>query len=107
MLRLALLIHALVLCAATPALSSSGDAWEEFAAAVREKCLAASADMLEQPAIAVDPFGSQGYGLAVLSGKPRGGDGTVSYLCVMDKQSREVELGSELGADVMGVTIPK
>ncbi len=74
---------------------------------MKKQCLAAAAGSLEKPAIAVDPFGTESYGVAVLSGKPRGAKGSVSYLCVMDKQSGKAELGSELGADVLTVKIGK
>lgn len=96
----------LVLASCLPAFASSDDAWQEFAAEVREKCLAAAEPALEKPAIAVDPFGSERFGLAILSGKAKGADATVSYVCVMDKQTRTVELGSELGSDLVGVTVP-
>ncbi|MNE70383.1 hypothetical protein D3C80_1661730 [compost metagenome] len=96
----------LVLCSAFPALASSDDAWQEFAREVGDKCLEAAAPMLEGARVAVDPFGSERFGLAVLSGKAKGADVTVSYVCVMDKQSRTVELGSELPAETLGVTIP-
>ncbi len=89
-----------------PAFASSDDAWQEFAAEVREKCLAAAEPALEEPAIAIDPFGSERFGLAILSGKAKGADATVSYLCVMDKQTGATELGSELGSDLVGVTVP-
>jgi hypothetical protein len=96
----------LLLCSAAPALASSDDAWQEFAKEVGDKCLEAAAPMLEGARVAVDPFGSERFGLAVLSGKAKGADVSVSYVCVMDKQSRAVELGSELPAETLGVTIP-
>lgn len=107
MTRIAARLAAATLFLAAPALASSDDAWAEFAAKVKEKCLAASAGMLEKPGIAVDPFGTESYGVAVLSGKPKGAAGTVTYLCVMDKKTEAAEIGSELGKDVIGVTIPK
>lgn len=100
-------IALITLAAASPALASSDDAWAEFAATVKEKCLAAATDSLENPEVVVDPFGTESYGVAVLTGKPRGAEGTVTHFCVMDKKSQAVELGSELGADVIGVTVPK
>ncbi|ATN33332.1 hypothetical protein ACO34A_05880 [Rhizobium sp. ACO-34A] len=92
---------------AAPALASSDGAWEEFAADVKKKCLDAAEPMIEKAAIAVDPFGSERFGLAVLSGKAKGGDATVSHICVYDKQAQTVEIGSELTADTISVTIPK
>lgn len=103
--RLAAML-ALVLASCVPAHASSDDAWQEFAADVREKCLALAGPVLENPAVAVDPFGSERFGLAILSGKAKGADATVSYLCVMDKQTGAAELGSELAGDVVGVTVP-
>lgn len=107
MIRIVLPLTAALLASILPASASSGDAWAEFAAKVKKQCLAAAAGSLEKPAIAVDPLGTESYGVAVLSGKPRGAKGSVSYLCVMDKQSGKAELGSELGADVLTVKIGK
>ncbi|MCM2394965.1 hypothetical protein NBH19_02585 [Rhizobium sp. S95] len=92
---------------AVPALASSDGAWEEFAADVKKKCLEAAEPKIEKAAIAVDPFGSERFGLAVLSGKAKGGDAKVTYVCVYDKQAQTVELGSELTADTITVTIPE
>ncbi|AKI02337.1 hypothetical protein IMCC20628_03653 [Hoeflea sp. IMCC20628] len=89
-----------------PAAASSDDAWAEFAAEVRSKCLEAAAPMLDDGKAAVDPFGSESFGLAVVTGKAKGGDAFVSYICVIDKQDRSVELGSELTAETLTVTIP-
>lgn len=97
---------ALLLLAAVPAFASSDDAWEAFAREVEAKCLEAAAPVLEKAHAAVDPFGSERFGLAILSGKAKGADATVAYLCVMDKQSGKVELGSELAADLVRVSIP-
>ncbi len=90
---------------AVPAFASSDGAWEEFAADVKEKCLAAAKPVIEKAAIAVDPFGSERFGLAILSGTAKGAVASVSYVCVYDKQAKTVELGSELTADTVAVTI--
>ncbi|MBO3759292.1 hypothetical protein [Ciceribacter sp. L1K22] len=95
-----------VLLAASPAFASSDEAWDEFAKEVEAKCLNTAAPNLENAKIAVDPFGSERFGLAILTGKAKGADAIVSYICVMDKQAGTVELGSELTADVVGVTVP-
>jgi len=93
---------ALVLAAGSvPA--ASDDAWEAFARTVEEKCLAAAADMIDNPRAVVDPFGSERFGLAIVTGKARGADATISHICVMDKQSQSVELGSELSEDQVRV----
>ncbi|MCF6370381.1 hypothetical protein [Rhizobium halophilum] len=93
-----------LLAAAGSASAASDDAWAQFARTVEEKCLAAAADMIEAPRAVVDPFGSERFGLAILTGKAKGADATISHICVMDKQSETVELGSELSADELRVT---
>jgi hypothetical protein len=105
MLRLPVLTFTLLL-AASPALASSDEAWAEFAKEVETRCLEAAAPMLEEAKAVVDPFGSERFGLAILTGKAKGTDTTVSHICVMDKQTKTVELGSELTADVVGVAVP-
>ena len=92
------------LAAASTADASSDDAWKEFAASVEQRCLAAVGDKLDVPEAVVDPFGSERFGLAIVTGKSKGSDTMVSYICVMDKQSETVELGSELSAEQLRVT---
>lgn len=92
--------------AAAPALASSDQAWAEFANEVRVKCLEAAAPVLTDAKAAIDPFGSESFGLAVLTGKATGADVDVSYICVMNKQDGSIELGSELPAELLSVTIP-
>jgi len=84
--------------------AASDEAWAQFARTVEEKCLAAAADTIETPRVLVDPFGSERFGLAVVTGKAKGADATISHICVMDKQSETVELGSELSAEQLRVT---
>ena len=93
-----------LLTAANSAAASSDDAWAEFAKTVEEKCLAATGGMIEKPRAVVDPFGSEHFGLAVVTGKAKGADATISHICVMDKQSETVELGGELSAEQLQVT---
>lgn len=97
---------ALLVITAAPAAASSEEAWAEFAEKMSAECLKAAAALLEAAEVAVDPFGSESFGLAVLTGKARGADAHVSYICVMDKQGGRVELGSELPDDLLTVAIP-
>lgn len=92
--------------AALPAAASSDNAWQEFAADVQTKCLAASKDMLEDAKAVVDPTGSEHYGLAILSGTAKGTTTMVSHICVYDKKTKVAELGSELSADRVKVEMP-
>lgn len=90
---------------ATGAHASSGDAWEEFRADVSEKCIAA-APSLDKPVVVVDPFGSESFGLALVSGKPKGAENAVTQICVYDKQKKTVEIGGELAGDTVTVVAP-
>lgn len=91
---------------ALPAAASSDDAWKEFVADVQTACLSASKDMIEDAKAVVDPVGSENYGLAILTGKARGADATISHICVYDKKTKAVELGSGLAGDTLKVEIP-
>ena len=95
-----------------PAAASSDDAWKEFVVDVQTACLAGAKDMIEDAKAVVDPVGSENYGLAILTGKAKltgksgGTDATVSHICVYDKKTKAVELGSELSGDTLKVEIP-
>lgn len=79
--------------------ASSDDAWAEFAAEVETACLEATEGVFTQPTAVVDPFGSESYGLAIISGDfPSGGTGSI--VCVFDKQAKTVEIGGELDVTV-------
>jgi hypothetical protein len=91
------LILAFGLTAIMPASASSGDAWQAMRVKVRAGCLAkASAMSLGKVEVNVDPFGTQNYGTAILikRGSPR--KPHLAYVCVMDKQTGEFELGGEM-----------
>ncbi|WP_454848607.1 hypothetical protein [Rhizobium binxianense] len=85
-----------LLAAAGAARASSDDAWKAFAADVEARCRTAAEATIEKPAAVVDPFGSEHYGLALVTGKPKGAKGRITHICVYDKQKKTVELGSEL-----------
>lgn len=91
---------------ALPAAASSDDAWKEFAADVQSKCLGAVKGSLEDAKAVVDPTGSENYGLAIMTGKAKGTETMVSHICVYDKKTKAVELGSELSADSVKVELP-
>lgn len=81
------------------ALATSDDAWEAFRKDVESACLAAAEPLFENPVARVDPFGSESYGLALVTGKARGADVDIAAICVFDKQSKAVEIGGELPVD--------
>lgn len=90
---------AAALLVAGPAFGSSDDAWSAFAAEVRDACLAAVGDRLAGASALVDPFGSESYGMAVVTGRTAD-DQAASMICVMDKETRAVQIGGELNMTV-------
>ncbi|URK88248.1 hypothetical protein LP421_13015 [Rhizobium sp. RCAM05350] len=83
------------------AFASSDDAWEAMRTDVAAKCIEAAAGSIDAPAAVVDPFGSESFGLALVSGKPKGADGKISQICVYNKQTKAVELGGELTDEML------
>jgi hypothetical protein len=85
---------------AAPSFAASDDAWEAFRADVALKCLAAAEATFVNAKATVDPFGSEHYGLAFVTGNARGAEATaIRAICVYDKQTQAAELGSELPAE--------
>ena len=85
--------------------ASSPDAWEEFQQKVAKACttLALAGDF-EKATAEVDPFGTETYGTALVSGTLKKGLGEERAICVMDKKTGKAELGGE---SKNWVTIPK
>ncbi len=82
--------------AGTPVRAASPDAWEEHRQKVAKECLAlAMAGDFEKATAQVDPFGTESYGLALVTGPLKKGAGEVSMICVLDKKSGKAELGGE------------
>ena len=78
------------------AVASQPDAWVEFREKVATKCIAlALAGDYEKARAEVDPFGTQTYGVALVSGSLKKGLGEASAICVMDKKTGAAELGAE------------
>lgn len=95
-----LAILAITLGGVSLATAASDDAWAEFAKEVEDACLTATKGVFTEPTATVDPFGSESYGLALVSGAfPSGGEGAI--ICVFDKQAKTVEIGGELPVMVM------
>ena len=84
---------------APAAQASSDDAWVQFRKDVTAKCLKAAVVSVAKPTIVVDPFGSESFGLAIVTGKS--GGFKVSYICVFDKKTGATELGGELEVNVV------
>lgn len=95
-MRRAPLLAFLVLLAPAGAGASSDDAWTELRGKVEAACLKAATGHFTRAAALVDPFGSESFGLALLRGPAKGGGATIQMICVYDKRTGKVELGSEL-----------
>jgi hypothetical protein len=79
-----------------PASASSGDAWQAMRDKLRAGCLSEATAMgLGRIEINVDPFGSQSYGVAVLTKRGGGRKQNLAYVCVMDKKTGAFEIGGE------------
>lgn len=96
-----LILAALPLASAHGASAATEAEWQAFREDVRSKCAVAAEPLFETMEIFVDPFGSQSYGLALIRGKARGADVTISSICVYDKQAQTVEIGGELADEPM------
>ena len=87
MMRLPILLLTL---AASPALASTDEAWDQFRADVEKACTAL-APTEGETSIEVNPFGSERYGAALLiTTLPDGG--ADRYVCIYDKQAGTAEM---------------
>lgn len=102
-------LTALAFAVALPAsaLASSDAEWERFAKEVEEKCLEAAQVIFRRPQIAVDPQGTESYGVAIVFGRSKEARERAATICVMDKKTGKVEIGSEMGNDIVRVRRPK
>jgi hypothetical protein len=98
---------AAVLSAGTGAHASSPDAWKQFNAEVEQKCTDAARDMFRKPQVAVDPIGSENFGLAIVYGRSKEVKGRAAVVCVVNKKNGAVELGTEISNDLIRVRKPK
>ncbi|WP_313196961.1 hypothetical protein [Rhizobium sp.] len=91
------------LIAGSVAHASSDDAWAKFQTDVSRACVKASKGLIEKGDTVVDPFGSQHYGMAVVTGKAVGAKTRISTICVYDKQKKTAEIGGEISAEKLAV----
>lgn len=86
---------------ALPAFASSEAAWEEMRADVEAKCRALAEQSAEQSAegkdvtIEVSPFGTQSYGVAMVS-TPGDNNQVDRRICVFSKKDKAAELSDSL-----------
>ena len=88
---------------ATAAEAASPAASDPFARTVEDKCLDAAAGLFRRPQVAVDPFGSENFGMAIVHGRIKGEKGRKAVICIVDRDRGTVELGSELGQDIVRI----
>ena len=98
---------AAALLAGAAAHASSPDAWKQFNAEVEQKCAEAAQDMFRKPQVAVDPVGSENFGLAIVYGRSQEVKGRAAVICVVNKKTGVVELGTEMSNDLIRVRKPK
>jgi hypothetical protein len=87
--------------------ASSPDAWKEFNVQVEQKCAEAASEMFRKPQVAVDPVGSENFGLAIVFGRSTQVKGRAATVCVVNKKTGVVELGTEMSNDIIRVRKPK
>lgn len=95
------------LSAGASAQASSPDAWKQFNADVEKKCAEAAQDIFRKPQVAVDPVGSENFGLAIVYGKAQEVKGRVAVICLVNKKTGVVEIGTEMSNDLVRVRKPK
>lgn len=93
-----------VLIAGSAAHASSDDAWAAFQSDVSKACVKAAKGLIEKGKTVVDPYGSEHYGMAVVTGKAVGAKARISTICVYDKQKKTAEIGGEISAKQLAVT---
>jgi hypothetical protein len=98
---------ALMLAMPGAAFAASEQASDQFAQEMEQKCTDAVGDMFRRPMIAVDPDGTQSYGVAIVYGRSREMRGPAAVICVMDKKTGRIEVGSPMGKDIVRVRKPK
>lgn len=87
--------------------ASSPDAWKQFNAEVEQKCADAAEAVLRKPQVAVDPVGSENFGLAIVYGRSKEVKGRAALVCIVNKKTGVVEIGTELSNDLIRVRKPK
>jgi hypothetical protein len=91
------------LTASSAAHASSDGAWAKFQTDVSKACVTAAKGLIEKGKTVVDPYGSEHYGMAVVTGKAVGAKARISTICVYDKQKKTAEIGGEISAEKLAV----
>jgi hypothetical protein len=98
---------ALALIVPGASFAASNQPADPFAGEVEQKCTEAAGDVFRRPMVAVDPEGTESYGLAIVYGRSKELKGPAALICVVDRKTGKVEVGSPLGKDVVRVRRPK
>lgn len=102
---ISLVVAALIVPGA--AFASSDAEWAKFAKDVEQKCTDATSDIFKKSQVAVDPTGSENFGLAIVYGRSKDAKAPAAVICVYDKKTMKVEVGGQLSQDLVRVRKPK
>lgn len=89
------------------AMASSDEEWKKMAADIEKQCTEATSDIFKKAQVAVDPTGSTNFGLAIVYGRSKEAKEPSAVICVYDKKTAKVEIGSELSKDLVRIRKPK
>lgn len=89
------------------AFASSPEEWAKMAKDMEQKCIEATGDTFRKPQTVIDPTGSESFGLAIVYGRSKIAKGPGAFICVYDKKTGKVEVGSEMGKDIIRIRKPK
>ena len=95
---------AVAVLSASPASASSDDAWEAFRADVLAKCKAL-APQATAASVEVNPFGSESYGVAIVTTRSPADD--ERSVCIYDKRSQRAELTAPFAEASAPEALPK
>lgn len=91
------------LLSAQAAQASSSDEWAKFQQDVENACRTAANLALQVKNIQVDPYGSETYGFALLSGVENGSSNERLVACAYDKRSQIAEISGPFDGRLNGV----
>lgn len=89
------------------AFAATSQPTDPFTTQVEQQCTDATSQIFRRPMVAVDPKGTESYGVAIVYGRAKELKGPAAVVCVVDRKTGKVEVGSPLGKDVVRVRKPK
>lgn len=89
---IAALLVPLTMTFGQPVHASSPDAWLKFQRDVERKCIRETQIYITDAKADVDPYGSESYGFATVSGQSKRRLAQVSFFCLYDKRRQTVKV---------------